>query len=63
MCNAITRIVNKYRNYGEYSSETTVIEKFEEYEESLNISYGDEQEDFLPQFELFRAGFIAGGVS
>jgi len=51
------------RNYGIYSNETHIIEVFEQFEESLGYSFGDEPEDFMPNYMCFRAGFYAGGCS
>lgn len=49
------------RDYGEYSGEKGIIESFEEFEEEQGVSFGEEQEDVLPWYTCFRAGFIAGG--
>ncbi len=51
------------RDYGLYIEETTVIETFENFEEGNMMDYGTEQEDFMPWFICFRAGFLAGGNS
>ena len=49
------------RDYGEYSDETMIIKKFEEYEEKDDYGgYGYHYEDFIPWYLIFRAGFMAG---
>ena len=51
------------RDYRGYGWETTIVEKFEEYEKISDNDFGDEWDDFSPWFLCFRAGFEAGGNS
>ena len=49
------------RDYSDYSDETTIIRKFEEYEETLICGYGDVWGDFGEFYLLYRQGFLDGG--
>ncbi len=53
----------KDRDYGNYSGETTIIDAFEAYEESVGVDLGEVWEDFGDWFLLYRDGFMAGGNS
>jgi hypothetical protein len=51
------------RDYSPYDDDVRIITKFEEYESALEIDFGEEQDDFMEWFLIFRAGFLAGGMS
>ena len=51
------------RDYQEFSSETTIIEKFEEYEDDIETDLGEHRGDWEPWYSIFKAGFMAGGAS
>lgn len=51
------------RDFKEFNDETTIINKFEEYEDELGTNFGLDWEDFGEWFLIFRAGFLAGGNS
>ena len=57
------RYYHFWRNYGNFDPETTIIEKFEYWEELTGKDYGKCWKDFGPSFLLFRVGFLDGGNS
>jgi hypothetical protein len=45
----------------EHVRNVTVIKAFEEYEELIETDFGSDQTDFMQAYEIFYAGFLAGG--